>query len=227
MAYYYNVVELLYCVSEFAAKIVKFKAKEKKACVKTQHNYEFSIVLPNRIPTKLLPFTILAVFAYPDGIKLVHGLLDQLGIVGEDASLKVTRSITFHADACTSEVGTADVGYLSIEDQDLEMYPWTKCPLQAFKQGRVFVEVLTKRWTWLLGMNEPHFNALFDELCQNRKERLRLRAHLDIQVLDVGGANPEAAFDLGDSSEYFGVMGRIGDEFQHGCRCLFCNAKIA
>jgi hypothetical protein len=53
-----------------------------------------------------------------------------------------------------------------------------------------------------------------------------LRPNLDIKVFDVGGANPKAAFDLGDSSEYFGVMGRIGDELQHGC-CLFSNAKIA
>ena len=181
---------------------------------------------PNRIPTKLFPFTILTVLAYPDGIKLVHGLLNQLRIVGEDAGLEVARSIAFHANACAGEVGAADIGHLAIEDQNLEMYSRTKHPLQAIKQGWVFVEVLTERGTRLLGMDEPHLNALFDEFCQNRKKGLRLRAYLDIQVFDVGGANPEAALDLGNPSEYFGVMGRIGDEFQHGC-CLFNNAKIA
>ena len=165
------------------------------------------------IPTKLLPFTILAVFAYPNIIKLVHGLLDQLGFVGKDAGLKVACTIAFHADACASEVGTADISHLAIEDQDLEMHPWTKDPLQTFKLGWIFVEVLTERRTRLFGMNEPHLNTLFDELSQNRKKRLRLRAYLDIQVFDVGGANPEAALDLGDPSEYFSVMGRIGDEF--------------
>ena len=154
-------------------------------------------------------------FAYPDGIELVHGLLNQLGIVGEDARLEVARTIAFHADACASEVGAANVGYLAIENQNLEMYPRTKCPLQAVKQGRVFVEVLAKSGTWLLGVDEPYLNAFFDELRQDRKEGLHLCPNLDIQVFDVGGANPEAAFDLGDSSEYFGVMGRIGDEFQH------------
>lgn len=38
-------------------------------------------------------------FAYPDGIELVHGLLDQLGIFGEYASLEVANVVAFHADA--------------------------------------------------------------------------------------------------------------------------------
>ena len=41
------------------------------------------------VAAKGFPFTGLAVFAYPDGIELVHGLLNQFGIVGEDASLEV------------------------------------------------------------------------------------------------------------------------------------------
>ena len=75
-------------------------------------------------------------------------------------------------------------------------------------------------------MDEPHFHTFFDELRQYCKEGLRLRADLDVQVFDVGSANPEAALDLGDSGKDLGVMGRISDEFQHGC-CLFNNAKIA
>ena len=135
---------------------------------------------PNRIPTKLLPFTILAVLPNPNRIKLVHGLLDQLGIVGEDARFEVARTIALHADACSGEVGTADVGNLVIKNQDLEMHPWTKRPLQAIKQDRVFVEVLAERGTWLLGVDEPHLNAFFDELRQDRKEGLRLRPDLDV-----------------------------------------------
>lgn len=181
---------------------------------------------PNRIPTKIFPFTCLAVLPNPNIIELVHGLLDQLWIVGEDARFEVACAIAFHADACTGEVGAADVGHLAIEDQNLEMYSRTKHPLQTIKQDWVFVEVLTEGGARLLGMDESHFNAFFDELCQDGQEGLRLRAYLDIQVFDVGGANPKAALDLGDKGKYFGVMGRIGDEFQHGC-CLFNNAKIA
>ena len=84
-------------------------------------------------------------FDNPDGIELVHGLLNQLGVVSEDAGLEVAGAISFHADACAREVSAADVGYLVIKDQNLEMYPWAKRPLQAVKQSRVFVEVLAER----------------------------------------------------------------------------------
>ena len=134
---------------------------------------------------------------YPNIIELVHGLLNQLWIVGEDAGLEVAGAVAFHADACAGEVGAADICHLAIENKNLEMYSRTKHPFQAIKQGRIFVEVLTERWTRLLGMNESHLNAFFDELCQNGQEGLRLRADLDIQVLDVGGANPKAALDRG------------------------------
>ena len=141
--------------------------------------------------------------SYPNRIELVHGLLDQLGIVGEDAGLEVAGAVAFHADACAGEVSAADVGNLVIENQNLEMYPWTKRPFQAIKQVRVFVEVLAEGGTWLFGMDEPHLNAFFNELSQYRKEGLRLRPDLDIKVFDVGGANPKAAFDLGHMGNHF------------------------
>ena len=91
----------------------------------TLNTQKVSVVIfghsPNRIPTKLFPFTILAVLPYPNLIKLVHGLLNQLGIVGKDARLKVARAIAFHAYACAGEVGATDVGYLSVKDQDLKV----------------------------------------------------------------------------------------------------------
>ena len=82
---------------------------------------------PNRIPTKLLPFTILAVLPNPNLIKLVQGLLDQLGIVGEYAGLKVARTIAFHADACAGEVGAANISHLTIEDQNFEVCCLSNC----------------------------------------------------------------------------------------------------
>ena len=181
---------------------------------------------PNRIATIIFPFAGLAVPAYPNRIELVHGLLYQFGVVSEDASLEIARSIAFHADACACEIGAADVGYLSVKDQDLEMNPRTKRPLQAIKQGGVFVEVLSKCRAWLLGVDEPYLHSFFDELSQDCKEWLSLGADLDIQVLDVGRANPKASRDFGNTGEDFGVMGCARDEFQHGYCCLFSNAKI-
>ena len=177
--------------------------------------------------------------AYPDGIKLVHDLFNQFGVVGEDARLEVARTIAFHADACTGEVGTTDIGHLAIEDQNLEMYSRTKRPLQAIKQGWVFVEVLTERGTWLFGMNEPHLNAFFDELCQDRKEGLRLRPYLDIKVFDIGSANLTGAgigmkgddtrnFEAGiltDNPELVEQAMNQFDEVWIGKHCKACKRK--
>ena len=113
-------------------------------------------------------------FAYPNGIELVHGLLNQFGVVGEDASLEVACAFSFHADACTSEVGATDVGHLAVEDQNLEMYPRTERPFKIIEQSRIFVEVLAEGGTWLLGVDEPNFDTFLDKLRQERKEGLRL-----------------------------------------------------
>ena len=160
----------------------------------TRNTQEMRVVLfeysSNRIPAKGFPLAGLAVLTHPNFIELVHGLFNQLGGVGENAGLEVARTLAFHADACAGEVGAANISHLAIENQNLEMYPRTKRPLQTIKQGGVFVEVLTKRWAWLLGMNEPHFHTFFDELRQYCKEGFRLRADLDVQVFDVGGTNP-------------------------------------
>ena len=112
--------------------------------------------------------------ALPDTVEMVGVGIHQRRFVGEDAGLEAARTIAFHSNACASKDGAANIGHLAIEDQNLEMHPRTKHPFQAIKQGRVFVEVFTKSGTWLLGMNEPHINALIDEFCQNRKEGLRL-----------------------------------------------------
>ena len=144
----------------------------------------------NRVTAKGFPFAGLAVLPNPNLIKLVHGLLNQLGIVGEDASFEVARSIAFHADACASKVGAADVGYLVIKDQYLEMHPWTKRPFQTIKQSRMFVKVLTECRAWFLGMDKSHLDILFYKLSQHFKEWFYLRPDFDIKVLDVGGANP-------------------------------------
>ena len=171
--------------------------------------------LCNWIGTEFTTFTGFAIPANPNIVELVHGLLNQFRIIGEDASLKVTGVLPFHPDACTSEIGTADVGKLAIENQYLEMHPWTKHSFKTIKQCWVFVKILTESWPWLFGVDETDFHSSLDQLCQNRKEWLCLRADLDIKVFDVSGANPQASLDLGDTSEDFGVMRVIADVFQH------------
>ena len=55
--------------------------------------------LLDRVWTEVSALAFLAVFPYPNLIKLVHGLLNQFWIVGKDASLEVSSAVAFHADA--------------------------------------------------------------------------------------------------------------------------------
>ena len=130
--------------------------------------------LCDRVRTKFSPFTGFAMPANPHIIELVHGLFNQYRIVGEDARLEIARVLPFHPDACTSEIGAADVGKLAVENQYLEMHPWTKHSFKTVKQSWVFVEVLTKSGTRFFGVDETDFHSSLDQLCQNRKEWLCL-----------------------------------------------------
>ena len=105
-----------------------------------------------------------AVAANPDVVELGHGLLNQGGVICEDASFEITGVLPFHADACTGEISATDVGKLAIEYQHLEMDSWAEHTLKAIEQSRVFVEILTESWAGLLGVNETDFDTFFDEL---------------------------------------------------------------
>lgn len=130
--------------------------------------------LCDRIGTEFSPFTGFAMPANPHIIELVHGLLNQFEIVGKDARLKIASVLPFHPDACTSEIGAADVSYLTIEDQYLEMHSRTEHSFKTVKQSWVFVEVLTKSGTRFFGVDKTNFHSFLDQLCQNRKEWLCL-----------------------------------------------------
>ena len=119
-------------------------------------------------------------FAYPNGVELVHGLLNQFGVVGEDARLEVAGAFSIHADACPGEVCAANVGRLAVEDQYFEMHSRTECPFKTIEQSWIFVEIFAEGWSRFLGMDEPDFDTFFDKLSQDRKERLHLRADLDM-----------------------------------------------
>jgi len=69
-----------------------------------------------RIRTELPPFAGFAVFANPHVVELVHRLLHDFGVVGEDARLEVSLAIGFHTDTSAGEVRAADIDCAAVED---------------------------------------------------------------------------------------------------------------
>ena len=64
-----------------------------------------------------------AVLAYPNIVKLLHGLLDDLWVIGQDASFEVTLIAALHANTGTREVCAADIHLLTVKDKHLEVNP--------------------------------------------------------------------------------------------------------
>lgn len=60
-------------------------------------------------------------------------------------------------------------------------------------------------------MDKPYLNTLSDELCQEFQEWHFLAFHLDVSILDVGGANPQRVLHIGAMREDAGVVGGVGD----------------
>lgn len=91
---------------------------------------------------------------------MVDGGIHEVGLVGEDARLKVAGTGALHAEACASEVGGADVGGLEVEDDDLEVDARAEDTFQSCEKDRIAVEVLPEVGAWLFGMDKAHFPAL-------------------------------------------------------------------
>lgn len=86
--------------------------------------------LYDRVWAVVFALTGFAVLADPNVVKLLHGLLDNLRIIGQDASLEVALIAALHADACPREVGAADIHRLTVKDQHFKVYPGTQHSFQ-------------------------------------------------------------------------------------------------
>ena len=168
-----------------------------------------------RIRTELPPFASFAMFANPHVVELVHRLLHDFGVIGEDARLEVSLAIGFHADARTGEVRAADIDLLAVEDYQLEVDTRTKHSFQPIEQDGILVEVFSESWTRLFRMNETNLNTTPYQLGDEREERFLLLAHLHVKVLDVGGADPEGVLHGGHTGKNRGVVGGVGDIGEH------------
>ena len=121
-----------------------------------------------------------AVFAHPDVVELLHGLLDDLWNIGQDARLEIALIAALHADAGSREVSAADIHLLAVKHQHLKVHPWTQHPLQSVIQHGIPVKVLPEVRPWLLSMNQPHLHTSPNQQRDNRQERLLLLTNLHI-----------------------------------------------
>ena len=82
-----------------------------------------------------------AVLAHPDVVKLLHSLLDDLRVIGQDARLEVAPIATFHTDAGTCEVSAADIHLFTVKHKHLEVNSGTQHSLQPVIKYWIAVKV--------------------------------------------------------------------------------------
>ena len=153
--------------------------------------------LSNPIPTKLFPLATLAGAALPDVVEVVGGGVNELGFVGQDAGFEIAVAFAFHAYACSSKVGGADIDLRAVEDHQFEMYSRTQPSLQPRPQAGILVEIFTEVLTRLFGVQQPHLDTVFQQPVKYGEEGLHLAASLTyIEVFEVGGANPQVVLHL-------------------------------
>ena len=93
----------------------------------------------------------------PHAIQMVSGSIYQLEVVGQDACLKVTPLLSFHAHACSRQVCRAYVCRSAIEYHYLEMHTRTQPSVETSPKTWETVEVCPEIIAWLFGMQQPHF----------------------------------------------------------------------
>ena len=142
------------------------------------------------VPAKGFSATLLTRQAVPYSVELVGGGIDQRRVVCEDSRLEIARRSPFHAEPCAGQVRRTDVGHLAIENQYLEVYARTQPPLLQAPQKRILVEIVGKVPPRLLGMDQPHLNATANQSFEYAKQRYGSRTLLNIEILDVGRADP-------------------------------------
>jgi len=64
---------------------------------------------------------VAAEIAAPDGIELLDERIDEGGIVGQDAVLKIALALRLRAHSCAGEIRRAEVCLATIHDDALEM----------------------------------------------------------------------------------------------------------
>ena len=169
------------------------------------------------ITAEVFPLAVAAVKSTPYAVEVVGSGIDESGLVGEDTGLEIAVALPFHADAGTCEVGGADIGHGAIENHDLEVHPRAELPLEARPEAGVAVEVLAEVVAGLLGMQQADVDAATQQSVEDGKEgfHITVLAATDIEVFQVGGADPQVVTHGGTSLQHFRIVFFVGNIFNH------------
>ncbi len=165
-----------------------------------------TIHLLDSISAEFLAAAFFAVGAHPKRVKLFDGGFNDLRVIREDSRLEVTAEGTFHADACACQVCRANVGSFKVENHHLEMHSRAHDAFEVGCENFIAVKILAEVRAGFFCVNESHAYTTLEESCELSEQRYRFAVLLDVNILDVGGADPERFADCCNTGNHFGIV---------------------
>ena len=115
----------------------------------------------DRIRADLAELAFGAGVAEENAIVFLHDLVDDEAFGGEETGFEVAAVIALGAEAGTGEIGAAEVGGLTIDDDRLHVHARAEEAFEAVRaEFGIFVEIPPEPWSRLLGMDQTHFHTL-------------------------------------------------------------------
>jgi len=91
------------------------------------------------------------------------------------------------------------------------VHPRAEHPLKPFGESGEAVEIFAKARAGFFGVNEPDVEAVFDSVSECLQEGNGTIPGFDVQVFDIGGADPQGAFCLKRVHQHVAVVILVGD----------------
>ena len=127
-------------------------------------------------------------------------------VVREDSCFKVAAEGAFHADACACQICRADVSGFEVENHHLEMHSRAHDAFEVGCENFIAVKILAEVRAEFFSVNESHAYAALEQSGELSEQRYRFAVLLDVNILDIGGANPERFADCRDTGNHFGIV---------------------
>jgi len=134
----------------------------------------------------LFPLAFFAVSAGPDGIEPGGNGGNEFLIGSNKTGFKVPASRTLGAHAGASEIGTATISKLTVDNHGLEVDARADDPFQAAQQSGITVEITLENRAGLLGVQKTNFDALLGQVREYIEKRDHAATLGNVEVLQIG-----------------------------------------
>lgn len=223
---------LLFCRTFHLGTILNLLFSREQYCLKNQQGKGRRKQLfqsgYNRIRTFFCQSAVTAVFSNPKCVEEILEAPYPNRIFSDHFQLQVSATPFFGSQAGSCEIGRAEIGELTIDDDHLPMRP--RADLQFKSPGNEIVALLhgvPKGSGWKIGVNHSKSYSSFGHLVERLKNRSITARARDVHILEVCRGNPNRAHGSENSlHNYLLVQIQSCDNFGCGAGGVAVHGEI-